>query len=129
MNRLMALGAGLIAGCVVGVAGGFVFADRVALGTVMVPYGLVLAPLTFLLVQLWLGRNYQTRIAPFGAAVGWLAATVMLGSSSSGGDVALPGSTHATVYVFGTAVLAAAAVTMPVLQTRARYYPQDITSD
>jgi hypothetical protein len=67
-------------------------------------------------------------MAPLGVGLGWLGATLIFGRGTSGGDVALPSGTHATIYVFTTAVFVAAAVSMPPLrQLRAKRF--DVATD
>ena len=99
MRKLSWLVIGIAIGFVVGIAAGFVRADRVRVSGVMIDYGIALALATVLVIQLWLARRYQSRWISIGYAVGWISATVTIGATNSSGDLVLPGSALSTVYV------------------------------
>ena len=96
---------GLLTGSTLGIFGAFTQADRLYVGTVMVPYGLVLTIAFILAVEIWLIRQLQSRLAGLGLVVGWVLATIGLGFDSPTGDVALAGNLLVTAYLVGGSVI------------------------
>jgi hypothetical protein len=105
---------GFVVGLVVGVVGAFTQADRTYIGSVLLPYGLVLT-LTFVVcVQVWFARHRNSRVAGVGVLTGWVVATIGLGFDTPTGDVALAGNLLVTTYlVAGSVVMATLAMLRP----------------
>ena len=91
--------AGIGCGFGVGVAAGFVRADRIQISGAMIHYGIALAIAGVLVIQLWLARRFQSRWIAVGYAVGWITSTIFIGATNGSGDLVIPGSALSTVYV------------------------------
>jgi hypothetical protein len=113
-SRAVALGAGLLAGAVAGCTLAFVHADRIALRGLVIPFGVPLAAVTLLLAQVWLAQVWQRRSAALGVGFGWLAATAVMASPNASGDVPLPATTRAMVYLGAAAMALTIGVLLPV---------------
>lgn len=114
------VGALLLAGLVLGLAGAFVQAQR---GIVGLPWGLTPIPWGVPVVWIalvsgvrggaWLVRS---RWGAWAVAVGWLTATVLLSAETASGDVALSGGGRQLVYLLGGVILGSAAASLPLPQ-------------
>ena len=111
-------GAGLLVllGAVVGLAGGFVQAQRILLdlpwGVTSVPWGVPLVWLALLAAVRGGVWAIRTRWGGWAVALGWLTVTVLLSAESPSGDVALSGGGRQFVYLLGGVILASAAASM-----------------
>lgn len=107
---------GLISGAVVGMGSAFVHADRTRIAGINLPYGVVLAITTVLVVQLWLTRNFQSRACAVGYALGWLGVTVVLAMIPTAQDLILPNQTRTWAYLGLGAVVVSMGVSLPVMR-------------
>lgn len=101
----MKLVIGLVVGAVLGIFGAFTQADRIYVGTFLVPFGLVLTIAFILAVEIWLVRKLQSRLAGLGLVIGWVLATIGLGFDTPTGDVALAGNLLVTGYLVAGSVI------------------------
>ena len=116
MRKLAIFLTGLAVGFIVAAVAVFVAADRVTFLGVKVSYGVVLAVVWILLVQAWLARFFQTKLASAGVALGWIGGTILMGLGTHAGDTALPAVTRSTVYLILGAIAVAMGSTLPVLR-------------
>ena len=116
MNKLFIFILGGIAGLVLGVIGAFVQADRTVISNRTIPFGFVLAILFIALTQIWLGRAFQSRLAPIGVVVGWAIVTIVLAGLNERGTAIITAAWYSKVYVFGGAVIFGMVSAFPVLQ-------------
>ena len=104
----------LVLGLVIGVVGAVVSAARTTVGSVMVPWGLILLLVllpTFARAVAW---STGTRAAAALFAAGWAVATAAAVIVRPGDDVLFPDGPRATVYVLGGAALLVLACLVPV---------------
>ena len=116
MKRLVMLATGIAAGALVGAGAAFVHADRTKVAGFNVPYGVVLAVTTILVVQLWLTRNFQSRSCAVGYALGWVAITIVLALIPTARDLVLPNQTRTWAYLGLGAVVVAMGISLPVMR-------------
>lgn len=116
MPKVGKLLAGIAIGFGIGIASGFVRADRVRVAEMMIHYGIALALSGVLVIQLWLARRYQSRWIGIGYAVGWIGATLVLGAQDTSGDLVLPGSALSMVYVLLGAIGVAMFAVLPPMR-------------
>lgn len=107
-----------LAGSATGIAGAFVQADRLILGDVVVPWGMLLAVAAVVAVVRGSVWGMGSRAGGWLAFAGWLAFTVLLATQSPSGDLAISGGGRQWTYVIACAVLGAAAASAPALQRR-----------
>lgn len=129
IGRFPALAAGVAVGAVAGVTLAFVHADRVTVVGVAVPFGVPLAVISLVLAQAWVARVCQRRTAAVGVALGWLAATAVMSSPNSSGDVPIPATTRAVVYLAAAAMALTAGVLVPVLRRPGHHRAQPLPAD
>ncbi len=116
MSKLSKGFVGLAIGFLAGILAAFVRADHFRIHGTSIPYGIVLALATVLSLQLWLTRHFQARIVSITYAVGWIAATIYLGSASGTTDLALPSNSLAAAYVLLGAIGVSMFAALPVLR-------------
>ena len=119
IRRIVAGFALVVLGLAAGVADGFVQAMRWSAhtpwGTVVVPWGAVLA--VVVLLSLIRGAVWALRTLVGGWLVlgGWLVATLWAASASPSGDLAISAGGRQWAYVLGGVILGAASATFPVI--------------
>lgn len=126
MRKLGWFIAGIGSGFGVGVAAGFVRADRIRISGVMIHYGIFLAIAGVLVIQLWLARRFQSRWIAIGYAVGWITSTILLGASNGNGDLVLPGSALTAAYVLLGAIGVSMFAALPPMRLP---LDEDVASD
>jgi Family of unknown function (DUF6113) len=99
-----------------GVVAAFVQADRLVVGSLVLPWGLVLVLGTLLLAVRGSAWWVRSRAGGWAFFVGWLAATVALATEWPSGDLAISGGGRQMAYLFGGVVLGAAAATVPLIE-------------
>lgn len=107
-----------LAGAVTGIAGAFVQADRLILGDIVLPWGMVLSVTVLVAVVRGAVWGLGSRAGGWLAFAGWLALTVLLATQTPSGDLAISGGGRQWAYVIAGAVLGAAAASAPALQRR-----------
>ena len=125
MRKLGWFVVGVLIGFGVGIAAGFVRADRIRIAGVMVHFGIALAIAAVLVIQLWLTRRFQSRWIGVGYAVGWISATIKLGAANGTGDLVLPGSALSTVYVLLGAIGLSMFAALPPMRPEAASAPAE----
>lgn len=108
----MIVGCG-VGGVLFGAIAGFVAADRHEIGSVTVPWGLVLVLVTLMAVLRALALMTRSRLAPWAFGVGWLAITYVYSTPSAGGDLVLSDSTRSVVYLFGGVIAVGVIAMLP----------------
>lgn len=116
MTRPVLMVVGLGAGAVMAMGSAFVHADRIKVGGFNLPYGVVLAIATILVVQLWLTRNFQSRTCAAGYALGWVGITVVLALIPTAQDLILPNQGRTWAYLGLGAVAVSMGVSLPVMR-------------
>ena len=116
--RWTGIAGGLLVGGLIGLLGAFVQAQRILIGDVAIPWGLVLVWVVLVLAVRAGAWAVGTRWAAWAVVVGWLAATVVLATESPSGDLAISGGGRQLTYLLGGVVLASAAATLPVPRPR-----------
>jgi hypothetical protein len=112
----------LILGLLFGFAGALIQTYTVSVGSVRLPAGAVLALVAVVLVAR-AGAWWQgSRTGAITFSIGWLAATLIMGSETSAGDLILNSGTRQMGYLIGGTILLAAACGFPLL-------PADDTPD
>jgi hypothetical protein len=105
----------LVLGLLFGFIGALVQTQTVLVGSVRLPTGMLLALVATVLVAR-AGAWWQgSRLGAITFSVGWLAATLMMGSESSAGDLILSAGTRQMSYLIGGTILLAAACGFPLL--------------
>ncbi len=114
---LLAVGT-VVVGSAVGLAGAFVQAQRlvITLGetTLVIPWGTILAVLVLAMAirgGVWAVRS---RWGGWLLLAGWLAATLLLATETSSGDLAISSGGRQLVYLFAGVVIGAAVATVPL---------------
>ncbi len=97
-------------GVLLGLVGSVVSAARVQVGSVTVPWGLVLAALTLAVAVRAVVWSSRTRLPGALLLVGWVLATSAVLLISPGGDVMLPGVPRSYAYLGSAFVLGLAAL-------------------
>lgn len=118
--RGLAMGGLALIGLAIGIAGGFVQADRWVVaapwGVLAVPWGMVLVLATLMVVirgACWL---VLTRWGGGVLFAGWVLGTLMMASQSPSGDLAISAGGRQWTYLLAGVVLGSAAVTLPVVE-------------
>jgi hypothetical protein len=112
----------LVLGLFLGFAGALIQTHTVAVGSVTLPTGAVLVLVTTVLVAR-AGAWWQgSRLGAITFSIGWLAATLIMGSETAAGDLILNSGTRQMGYLIGGTILLAAACGYPLL-------PADDTPD
>lgn len=107
----------LVLGLFLGFAGALIQTHTLALGSVRVPTGSLLTLVAIVLVAR-AGAWWQgSRLGAITFSVGWLAATLMMGSKTGAGDLILSSGTRQMGYLMGGTILLAAACGFPLLPT------------
>ena len=105
----------LVLGLLFGFIGALVQTQTVLVGSVRLPTGMLMALVATVLVAR-AGAWWQgSRLGAITFSVGWLAATLMMGSESSAGDLILSAGTRQMSYLIGGTILLAAACGFPLL--------------
>ena len=105
----------LVLGLLFGFIGALVQTQTILVGSVRLPTGMLLALLATVLVAR-AGAWWQgSRLGAITFSVGWLAATLMMGSESAAGDLILSAGTRQMSYLIGGTILLAAACGFPLL--------------
>jgi Family of unknown function (DUF6113) len=112
----------LVLGLLLGFAGALIQTYTVTAGSVRLPAGALLTLVTTVLVAR-AGAWWQgSRWGAITFSIGWLAATLMMGSKTGAGDLILTSGTRQIGYLIGGTILLAAACGYPLL-------PADDTPD
>jgi hypothetical protein len=112
----------LVLGLLFGFAGALIQTYTVTVGSVRLPAGAVLALVAVVLVAR-AGAWWQgSRLGAITFSVGWLAATLMMGSQTGAGDLILSSGTRQMGYLIAGTLLLSAACGYPLL-------PADDTPD
>lgn len=105
----------LVLGLFLGFIGAAIQTYQAALGSVQLPAGAVLVLVVVVLVAR-AGAWWQgSRLGAVAFSVGWVAATLVMGSETSAGDLLLTGGTRQLAYLIGGTTLLAAACGFPLL--------------
>jgi len=116
MTKIFKLILGLISGSIIGLACAFIQAERTTIGNITIPYGFVLALSIIVLMQLWLGRALQSRLAAIGLALGWVVVTLILGGLLHKDEVVIASTWYSKAYVFGGAIILGMVSALPALK-------------
>jgi hypothetical protein len=112
----------LVLGLLLGFAGAMIQTHTVTIGSVRLPTGAVLTVVAIVLVAR-AGAWWQgSRLGAITFSVGWVAATLMMGSESSAGDLILSSGTRQMGYLIAGTILLSAVCGYPLL-------PADDTPD
>ena len=112
----------LVLGLFLGFAGALIQTHTVTVGSVQLPTGAVLVVVSTVLVAR-AGAWWQgSRLGAVTFSIGWLAATLIMGSETAAGDLILSSGTRQMGYLIGGTMLLAAACGYPLL-------PADDTPD
>jgi hypothetical protein len=105
----------LVLGLLFGFIGALAQTQTVLVGSVRLPTGMLMALVATVLVAR-AGAWWQgSRLGAITFSVGWLAATLMMGSESAAGDLILSAGTRQMSYLIGGTILLAAACGFPLL--------------
>jgi len=105
----------LVLGLFLGFIGAMIQTHTLTVGSVRLPTGAVLALVATVLVAR-AGAWWQgSRLGAVTFSVGWLAATLMMGSETGAGDLILTSGTRQMSYLIGGTILLAAACGYPLL--------------
>ena len=105
----------LVLGLFFGFTGAMIQTHTLAVGSVRLPTGAVLVLVATVLVAR-AGAWWQgSRLGAVTFSVGWLAATLMMGSETGAGDLILTSGTRQMAYLIGGTILLAAACGYPLL--------------
>ncbi len=107
-----------VGGGAVGVAAGFVQAQRSTVLGIPTPWGLVLALAVVVATVRGASWLLRSRVGGVAFFVGWLVVTVVLSAESGSGDLVLSSGPRQFGYLFGGVVLGAAAAAYPLLDRR-----------
>jgi hypothetical protein len=127
-TRILTALACLATGLLIGLAGAFVQAGRVIIGTVAIPWGTALAIGVLVIAIRGAVWGFGSRPGGWLLFGGWLLATVGLAAESPSGDLAISAGGRQWVYLLGAVILGAAAASvppLPVMPMRARRVPRD----
>ncbi len=112
----------LVLGLLFGFAGALIQTHTLTVGSVRLPSGALVTLVAVVLVAR-AGAWWQgSRLGAITFSVGWLAATLMMGSKTGAGDLVLDSGTRPMGYLIGGTILLAAACGFPLL-------PADDTPD
>lgn len=118
MKILAALGC-VVVGLVVGLAGGFVQASRLIVGSVAIPWGAALVIIVLFFALRGAVWGFGSRVGGWLLFAGWLIMTVFLATESPSGDLALAAGGRQWVYLLAGVVLGAGAASTPPMRLRA----------
>jgi len=105
----------LVLGLLSGFAGALIQTQTVTVGSVRLPTGALLTLAAIVLVAR-AGAWWQgSRLGAITFSVGWLAATLMMGSETGAGDLILSSGTRQMGYLIGGTILLGAACGFPLL--------------
>lgn len=105
----------LFLGLFFGFTGALIQTRTATIGSLALPVGALLVLVTVVLVAR-AGAWWQgSRLGAITFSVGWLAATLMMGSETAAGDLVLTSGTRQMSYLIGGAMLLAAACGFPLL--------------
>lgn len=105
----------LVLGLLSGFTGAMIQTHTIAVGSVRLPSGALLTLVAIVLVAR-AGAWWQgSRLGAITFSVGWLAATLMMGSKTGAGDLILDSGTRQMAYLVGGTILLAAACGFPLL--------------
>jgi hypothetical protein len=105
----------LVLGLFFGFTGAMIQTHTLAVGSVRLPTGAVLVLVATVLVAR-AGAWWQgSRLGAVTFSVGWLAATLMMGSETGAGDLILTSGTRQMAYLIGGTILLAATCGYPLL--------------
>jgi hypothetical protein len=116
MQRFSNLLVGLFVGLILGIPCAFIQADRIRIGSQVVPYGAVLALVLIVVGQLWLARTSQSRFSAIGVGLGWVLATVLLGKPFGSFEAIIFSAWWSKIYVIGGAIVIGCTSTLPPLR-------------
>lgn len=103
----------LLGGAALGLVGGFLQAVEVTIGSISVPFWMVIVLAAMLTTARAITINYGSRKPAIAWFVGWLAVTLLLSTPLPSGDQVISAGVVQMVYVFGGAVLGAMFVSLP----------------
>lgn len=106
--------AALPIGFVLGLATAFVQAIDIDLFGLVLPVGLVLAALAFIVAIRLVDGAMNSRYGGVALAIGWLVATAATSFQTTAGDLVLQGDTRTIAYLISSGALGAAAASWPV---------------
>lgn len=107
----------LVLGLFFGFIGALIQSYTTLLGSVRLPTGALVSLVAIVLVAR-AGAWWQgSRLGAITFSVGWLAATLMMGSETGAGDLVLTSGTRQMAYLIGGTILLAAACGFPLLPT------------
>lgn len=107
----------LVLGLFFGFIGALIQTYTTTFGSVRLPTGVLISLVTIVLVAR-AGAWWQgSRLGAITFSVGWLAATLMMGSETGAGDLILTSGTRQMAYLIGGTILLAAACGFPLLPT------------
>ena len=105
----------LVLGLFFGFTGAMIQTHTLVVGSVRLPTGAVLVLVATVLVAR-AGAWWQgSRLGAVTFSIGWLAATLMMGSETGAGDLILTSGTRQMAYLIGGTILLAAACGYPLL--------------
>lgn len=105
----------LVLGLLFGFVGALIQTYTITVGSVRLPVGAVLTLVAVVLVAR-AGAWWQgSRLGAVTFSVGWLVATLMMGSTTGAGDLILSSGTRQIGYLIGGTILLAAACGFPLL--------------
>ncbi len=105
----------LVLGLLLGFIGAAIQTHTVTVGSVRLPTGAVLALVAILLVAR-AGAWWQgSRLGAITFSIGWLAATLLMGSTTAAGDLILTSGNRQMGYLIGGTILLSAACGFPLL--------------
>lgn len=111
--RVLAYVGCLLAGLLIGVAGGFLQGARFLVGAATVPWGLVVA-LVALLVLVRAGIEVtRSRWGGWIVLLAWIGTTVALAAELPSGDLVISAGGRQMAYLLGGVIVGAAAATVP----------------
>ena len=105
----------LVLGLFFGFTGAMIQTHTLAVGSVRLPTGAVLVLVATVLVARASAWWQGSRLGAVTFSVGWLAATLMMGSETGAGDLILTSGTRQMAYLIGGTILLAAACGYPLL--------------
>lgn len=118
--KVLAALACLFTGLLIGLAGAFVQASRLIVGTVAIPWGTAFALIVLLVAVRGAVWGFGSRLGGWLLFGGWLLMTVGLSTETPSGDLAISAGGRQWVYLLAGVVLAAGAASTPPIMPRRR---------
>ncbi len=124
MTKLRIVLFSAIVGTFVSIIAGFAHADRIVILGMRIPYGLILALSICVLTNLWLNRQFQTRLAGTVFVVSWVLVTLRMAIESPTGDLIFTVTWYSTAYIIAGAVLLSMAAVLPAMRQPETHKPE-----